>query len=304
MLIAIDHGNKLVKTVNCPPFTSGLVESDVQPFGSDVLQYQGKYYQRSDQRIPYHRDKTEDERFFILTLFAIAKEIEATGSYAPHPISVQLAVGLPPAHFGAQRQNFTRYFLGRGAVNFTYRKKPYSIAIENAVCFPQSYAAAVTVLSALSSEPKALVLDIGGFTADYIRVKNGEGKLDTCDSLENGVILLYNKIKSRVSAELDFLLDEAEIDAILTKKALQTDPAVAKLVEQQAQEFVSDLFSTLRERGLELKSGKVVFVGGGSILLRRHIEVSGKVSIPIFVEDIRANAKGYELLYKAGLGNR
>lgn len=129
-------------------------------------------------------------------------------------------------------------------------------------------------------------------------------KLDTCNSLENGVILLYNKIKSRVSAELDLLLDEAEIDAILTQKAPQADTAVARLVEQQAQEFVSDLFSTLRERGLELKSGKVVFVGGGSILLRRHIEVSGKVGTPVFVEDIQANAKGYELLFKAGLGSR
>lgn len=79
---------------------------------------------------------------------------------------------------------------------------------------------------------------------------------------------------------------------------------MARLVEQQAQEFVSDLFSTLRERGLELKSGKVVFVGGGSILLRRLIEASGKVGAPIFVEDIRANARGYELLFKAGLGSR
>ena len=118
------------------------------------------------------------------------------------------------------------------------------------------------------------------------------------------MILLYNKIKSKVSAELDLLLDEAEIDAILIQKAPQADPAVARLVEQQAQEFVSDLFSTLRERGLELKSGKVVFVGGGSILLRRHIEMSGKVGTPIFVEEIRTNAKGYELLFRAGLGSR
>ena len=45
-------------------------------------------------------------------------------------------------------------------------------------------------------------------------------------------------------------------------------------------------------------------MGGGSILLRRHIEASGKVGAPIFVEDIRANARGYELLFKAGLGSR
>ena len=64
------------------------------------------------------------------------------------------------------------------------------------------------------------------------------------------------------------------------------------------QEFVDDLFSTLRERQMELKSGPVVFVGGGAILLRRQIENYGKVPHPIFVEDICANAKGYELLYR------
>ena len=97
MLISIDHGNKQIKTIHCNPFTSGLTESDVQPYGRDVLKYREKYYQISDQRIPYHRDKTEDDRFFILTLFAIAGEIEATGNYTNSIIRVQLAVTLLPA---------------------------------------------------------------------------------------------------------------------------------------------------------------------------------------------------------------
>ena len=70
------------------------------------------------------------------------------------------------------------------------------------------------------------------------------------------------------------------------------------IFRQQAQEFVNDLFSTLRERQIELRSSKVVFVGGGSILLRRQIEESGKIGTPMFVNDINANARGYEFLYK------
>ena len=162
------------------------------------------------------------------------------------------------------------------------------------------------MLAALKGEPKALVLDIGGFTADYIRIQNGEGKLDVCDSLENGVILLYNKIKSQVSAEQDVLLDEAEIDAVLRGEQPQTrlPTELTGIIERQAQGFVGDLFNTLRERGIELKTGKVVLVGGGAILLRQYIETSGKISTPVFVEDIRANAKGYDLLCKAGIGGR
>ena len=122
--------------------------------------------------------------------------------------------------------------------------------------------------------------------------------MSICDSLENGVILLYNKTRSRVSAEQDVLLDEAEIDAILMDRSPGTPPSLGDLVRRQAKEFVDDLLSTLRERGLELRSGPVVFVGGGSILLRRQIEASGKVRAPVFVDDIRANARGYELLYR------
>lgn len=83
MLIAIDHGNYSLKSVNCEPIKAGLLESDVRPFGSDILKYKGKYYQLSEQRIPYRRDKTEDERYFILTLFAIAHEIEAANAFFP-----------------------------------------------------------------------------------------------------------------------------------------------------------------------------------------------------------------------------
>ena len=135
MLIAVDHGNKQIKTVHTPPFTSGLIQSDTPGFGTDALAYRGKYYTLTDQRIPYRRDKTEDERFFILTLFAIAHEIEAMGQYSGSLMRVQLAVGLPPAHFGVQAKRFINYFNGRGAVAFQFKGKPYAIFIENTACF-------------------------------------------------------------------------------------------------------------------------------------------------------------------------
>lgn len=298
MLIAIDHGNKQIKTINCEPFTSGLLESDTQPFGKDVLSYRGKYYQITDQRIPYRKDKTEDERFFILSLFAIAGEIEQRNCFTPGVMRIDLAVGLPPAYYGTHYKSFSSYFKDRGTVNFAYKGKSYSIFIDKVACYPQSYAAALIMFKELQTIPRALVLDIGGMTADYLQIKYGQGDLSVCDSLENGVIRLYNRIESKVRAEQDILLTEREIDAILLGDKVQVPFGVADVVERLAQEFIADLLSALRERQLELKSGPVIFVGGGSILLRKQIQRSGKVTNPLFVEDIRANAKGYEMLYK------
>ena len=143
-----------------------------------------------------------------------------------------------------------------------------------------------------------LIVDIGGFTADYLMMRSGRADLAVCDSLENGVIVLYNQIRTKANAEFDILLDETDIDSILGGKANIYAPEVSALVERMAQGFVNDLTNGLRERMLDLSSGRVVFVGGGAVLLRRQIENSGKVGNALFVEDVSANAKGYEFLYR------
>lgn len=127
MLIAIDHGNKQVKTVHGNAIVSGVQKSKTRPYGRDILKYGGSYYTLSAQRIPYQKDKTTDERFFILSLFAIAEEIEAQGAYTSGLMPIDLAIGLPPAHFGAQKKAFVRYFKRKEPIYFSYRDKLYSI---------------------------------------------------------------------------------------------------------------------------------------------------------------------------------
>ena len=151
MLIAIDHGNKQVKTVHGNAIVSGVQKSKTRPYGRDVLKYGGSYYTLSAQRIPYQKDKTTDERFFILSLFAIAEEIEAQGAYTSGLMPIDLAIGLPPAHFGAQNKAFVRYFKRKEPTYFSYRDKLYSILIRNVQCYPQAFAAAAMMLGELAT---------------------------------------------------------------------------------------------------------------------------------------------------------
>ena len=99
MLIAIDHGNHACKSIHFN-FVSGLAQHSVRPpMADEVLEYNGEFWTLSGQRLPYRRDKTRDESFFILTLFAIAKELAYVGPL-PSAEKVDLAVGLPPEHYG------------------------------------------------------------------------------------------------------------------------------------------------------------------------------------------------------------
>ena len=301
MLISIDHGNKFIKSgTSGKVFCSGLHESDTRPpFGEDILKYNGKYYTISDKRIPYLREKMSDDRFYILTLFAIAFEIEASDLYDHELMHVHLLVGLPPAHYGAQYERFEEYFKRGKIEEFEFRGTPYRILIKEALSFPQAFAAAMPIYKNISDNPKVIIIDIGGFTVDYLLIKNGTPDLSVCDSLEHGVIMMYNQIISRVNSSLNLLLDESDIDSILKEEYNNFSDDVKHVVYDTARTFVSDLFGRLRERAIDLHSGKVVFVGGGSILLRKQIEELSNAVSPSFVKLISANARGYELLYKA-----
>ena len=114
---------------------------------------------------------------------------------------------------------------------------------------------------------------------------------------------VFTLISPKVNGDFDTLLDEGDIDTILRGQGNYADE-VQKLVERETAAFASDLFSALRERMIDLHSGQVVFIGGGSILLRRFIEQSGKVGHALLVDDIKANARGYEILYQGDAARR
>ena len=82
MLFPIDHGNSAMKTVNFV-FPSGLIDNPIRPpVDTEMLEFDGKFWTLSGQRISYMRDKTKDERYFMLTLFAIAKELGVPVKFA------------------------------------------------------------------------------------------------------------------------------------------------------------------------------------------------------------------------------
>ena len=122
--------------------------------------------------------------------------------------------------------------------------------------------------------------------------------MSVCDSLEKGVITLYNMIISRVNSEYDILLEDADVDSMIRGEQTDYEKSVIRMVQEMTKTYVDDLLGTLRERGLDLKTGCVVFIGGGAMLLRKYLESSDKVGKSVFIEDICANAKGYGLLYQ------
>ena len=299
MILGIDHGNKQMKVPH-KIFTSGLMSSDVPfPLSSDSLYYKGKYYALTDERIPYMRDKTVNDKFFILTLFAIAFELTYQNKYVPGMTTeLSLAIGLPPGHFGKQFKSFEKYFVRNEVIEFEFGEKHFKILFNDATAFPQGLAAIAPILPRIKEYPHSLIIDIGGYSLDYLQLNHGKPDMSKCDSLDMGVITLYNDIKSRINSSEDMLICENDIDAVLQNKPTVFEERIKKLIEQQSIDFVEKIIYSLRERMIDLKTTHAIFVGGGSLLLSKYIASSKSIVRHEIIDNINANAIGYEILLK------
>lgn len=303
MLLGIDHGNYAVKTIGFD-FISGLAEHTVKPPMTDeILEYQGKYWTLSGKRLSYMRDKTQDDRFFILSLFAIAKELERRGKYVPME-KIQLAVGLPPEHYGLLRDRFGEYFKNRGLVEFVYGGKPYRIFIDRVMVFPQAYAAVVPKSSQIVKTVRLFVIDIGGYTTDVLLLRNGKPDLQFCRSLETGIITMNNEIVRKVGALHDMRIEDEHISAVLGGEEIILPEEIKATIREQAGHHAKEILDQLRELQVDLRANPAIFIGGGSILLKPFLEQSPLVVQADFIEDCHANAIGYEMLAESQMNRK
>ena len=153
--IGVDHGYAAMKTAHFS-FPTGLVEYEDEPYTpKDVLEYGGKYYVVGSARQPLQRDKTVTEDYYLLTLAAIARELEYRG--AERTAKVLLAAGLPLTSFGRDKKKFREYLLRGGKpVSFRYEGRDYTVTITDVMLFPQGYAAVLTQTELLD-EPSIIV---------------------------------------------------------------------------------------------------------------------------------------------------
>ncbi len=293
IIIGTDHGYAAMKTAHFS-FPTGLVEYEHEPYTrKDVLEYEGRYYVVGTGRQPLQKDKTRTEDYYLLTLAAIAKELEHRG--AGPTAAVHLAAGLPLTSFGRDKKKFREYLFRDGQpANFRYEWTAYTITIERVSLFPQGYAAVVTQPELLDG-PSVIVADIGGWTVDLMRLDNRVPNAATCRSLELGMIRCLDEIGEQVRRGLGLSMTAAQIEHVLNG-GTGMDGDAQRIIHQEAGAYTRRLLSAIAESGLDARAMPAIFLGGGAALLKRHVGATDGLFRPLILDDVCLNAKGYERL--------
>ena len=99
----------------------------------------GMYYQIGEEHKEFCAEKTQDEDYYVLTLAAIARELDGKGM---NRAKVHIAAGLPLTWVATQKEDFQKYLLQNESVDFIFRNKEYHVEFAGADIYPQGFAAA------------------------------------------------------------------------------------------------------------------------------------------------------------------
>lgn len=296
-IIGIDHGWSKIKTVNSV-IATGVKKITTRPaLPNNIVYWGGEAYEVGGDRLEVRENKVSDSNFRILTNAAIGKEMKSRGLKSAH---ILLAAGLPFTRFGAEKKDFINYLTWDGIQEIEFERRKYRVSLERVSVFPQCYAAVADHLTMYKKI--VLVVDIGSWTIDIMPIFEQKPKEGKSITIPRGLITCMRSINEECVRLIGSEVSETEIEEVMRGEASDLPEKYLEIIQEGLKEFSQKVYYTIKECGYNLETTKIVFVGGGAAVMKlfgnfppENIE---------YIEDIRANAKGYEYLAKIYLQNQ
>ena len=288
-IIAVDHGYGNVKTANTVTPT-GLVAYDTEPiFSGSILEYDGKFYRVGEGHKPFVADKATDDDNYVLTLMAIAKELNIAGI---READVHLAAGLPMTWIRRQREVFRAYLLRNERVTFRFNGKEYRVRFVGCSLFPQGYPAIINRLSEFKGT--SVLADIGNGTMNVLYMQGRKPVESKCWTEKLGVDQCVTAARNTVLDNLGVKIDDGIVEQVLRTGTADIAKPYLDCITGAARQYAGTIFDTLRRYEYNPDLMRLYVVGGGGCVLR-HFGEFDRERVTI-IEDICATAKGYEYL--------
>ena len=286
-IMGIDHGYGNIKTARTI-FPSSAIKSNSEPaYSNDFLEYDGAYYLLGEERKSFVAEKVSDEENYILTIAAIAKELQARNiTYA----KLHLAVGIPLTWVKSQKEDFEKYLLANEHLNFRYKGKKYVVDIVGCTVMPQCYSAVAESLS--NFKGTNLLVDIGNGTMNVLYLFNGKVKEKRMWTEKLGVFQCTQRIITAVSDKLQKQLMPEVVEEFIRTGTTDIAEKYLNVMEEAARKYVDQVFQKLKDVEYDEDLMHLYFMGGGAGIVERYGEYDkNRVH---FDKNLKANARGYE----------
>ena len=295
IIIAVDHGYGNIKTANTVTPT-GITEYDSEPTfrNKNILEYDGKWYKVGERHKDFESDKTADDEYYLLTLMAIARELNQERITEA---DVHLACGLPLKWVRTQKKEFENYLMRKKKVTFKYDDREYRIRLVGCTVLPQGYPAIVKEVGGYHETH--MVADIGNGTMNVMYIIDKKAIEEKCWTEKLGANECVIAAKNAVMDGTGAKIEESTVERVLRFGTADIPDNYLAIIRCVAEEYAEKIFKALKKYEYNPDLMKLHIVGGGASIIKNFGKYdSERVEI---IEDICANAKGYEYITEVSL---
>ena len=289
IIIGIDHGYGNIKTAHCC-FKTGVTAYDKEPtFKSNMLIYEGRYYIVGENHKEFISDKMTDGDYYILTLAAIARELNIRKLTSA---DVYIAAGLPLTWVSEQKESFKSYLLQKENADFSFKGTDYHVHFVGADIFPQGFSAVADKLRDFMGIN--MLCDIGNVTMNVMYINECRPLSQKCFTEKYGTNQCMLAVRENMMKQFGVSVDESVLERVIRHGMADISERYLTAIRDTAAEYAEGIFRRLREHEYNPELMRLYVVGGGSCIIKNF--GSYDKDRVIINDDICATAKGYELL--------
>lgn len=309
----IDVGNHDVKSPNTSTPSGYTSHNSLPAMTDEYLYWNGRYYIPSQKRFDYKEDKTNTERCLVLTLFGIAKELMHKAQRKKADLqsginkydTIALGAGLPPQHWqhAAKTKAYYEDYLSKG-IEFEYSGIRFAFRMNYCKLFPQAWAAIVTNGNneIIGNYNKFYAIDIGGGTMDILPFLDGLPDTAHVITESAGTMFMYKEIINNVRNDFALDLDNKDVENILFNKPTILRSEIKNYVLEKTQQWTDvRIVDFLSNNGIKFATTPTIWLGGGSLLLKKYISRNTLVINETYLTNPKLNARGYALLVEQSM---
>lgn len=289
-LIAVDAGKDSTKYVynNGEGLQRGVFRTKVQRvenLGVDIekdtflVEYNNQKYLIGDMvnesKLNFDLSKKSIEHKLAIYV-AISRVIENSGSS-----NVSIAIGAPLSIYknAILKEEYKEYIFNEGIVNIKINEKIVKFNIKNVLILPEAIGPIYGSDFNSFRNARTVILDIGGLNTNICRFNNLVPDLDSMLVTNKGGNILKSKIADAISQKYGMIIYSEDVGEILKDNGIlyingkpQTDSKV--VIKNLMKEHLNDIVNFAKQNELDIfnSNGKVVFAGGGSLLLKEVIQ--------------------------------
>lgn len=280
MIKGIDVGNSITKDDLGNQFESrySTVSNILGNTAKLTLNGETYYLEEGNYDTEYRKVSKEN---YLKMLFGILALSNADSN-------LQVVLGLPISQYKTDKEHLKQLILDNRLLVGSFNNKPIQYIIEDVEVYPEGIASA-------STGYEGIIVDVGGRTTDccLTYLNNNVRKIENPISIAQGTLNLYSSFINELNSKYCLDLKPSDSSRIL-KSGLSVSGVrqdISFAVNNTFKLFLEDLIKKLNVE-YSLKTNRVFFTGGGSLLLKKSI--LNRLSYAEISEDaLLDNAKGF-----------